>query len=227
MFNRKAAENFIFTYIDKILPDGKNKALYQTKFKNMSDEDFTKWMENLRNGVEILSLIAPNGGKVKLDVERNLNIAKEIGHEFFQRYWSRTPDGKGWYLSNDKYLVIDCTIRRQAQILAKKISYAKDNKTIDDISGQPTGHSKGSKVSFPELQMLVANGLDNSLIEFFKYRGGDENGFIAMQTLISRTGGASLNALRPYAGTVKSKESLYSMLVSMHLNNTLMHKIVY
>ena len=40
MKNRKAAEDFIIKYIDRILPDGKNKQIYVEMFKNMSDENF-------------------------------------------------------------------------------------------------------------------------------------------------------------------------------------------
>jgi hypothetical protein len=219
--NRKKAEEYILTYIDKILPDGVNKQLYLDKFKSMSDKDFNTWMEKLLSGETVLSLIAPNGQKVKLDVKRNLDIAKEIGHEFFQRYWSRTPDGRGWYRSNDKYLIIDVPIRRQAQLLVKKISFAKNNTSVDDLTGQPTGASKSAKISFPEVQMLIAKGLDATLCEFMKFRGGDTKGFAAMEASISRTGGASLKALTPYTSGVKSTMTLYSMLTSMHLSNNL------
>ncbi len=220
---RNKTEKFIIHYINKILPDGKNAKLYEEKFRSLNDSEFEQFMMDLKSGKVILSLLAPNGKEIKLDVKRNLDIAKELGHEFFQRYWNRTPDGAGWYLSNDKYLVIDVPIRRQAQLLVKKISYAKDNKTIDALTGQPTGKSKGSRISYPELQMMVANGLDYSLLEFMKFRGGDEKGFNAMETSISRTSGVSLKAISPYSGNVKSAETLYLLLTGMHLQNSLFY----
>lgn len=222
MGNRKEAEAYILKYIDAILPDGKNKAIYQEKFKQLDDAAFAKWMEQLANGEDVLNLVAPNGNPVKLDVKRNLDIAKEIGHEFFQRYWTRLPDGSGWYLSNEKYLVIEIPVRRQAQLLVKKISFAEHNRSVDDLTGQASGKSsKSSKVSYPEIQMLAAMGLEKTLSELIKYRGGDEKGMAAMDASISRTGGVSLKAIEPYAGTVRASQTLSAYLTGMHLSNNL------
>lgn len=223
MTNRKAAEAFILEWVEKLLPDGSNQEIYRNKFAKMSDEEFHTYMTHLQTEEEILNLIAPNGREVKLETKRNLDLAKELGFDFFQRIWKRTPDGSSWYLSHDKYLVIHLPVRRQAQLLIKKISIAEDNKSVDDFTGQPTGKSKSSKVSYPEVQMLASLGLNNVLSEFMKYRGGDEKGFQAMEASISRTGGVSLKAIEPYSGTVKSTQTLSSILTSMHLGNNLLY----
>lgn len=223
MGNRKAAEAFILEWVEKLLPDGRNQELYRLKFSKMSDDEFADYMQKLSTEEEILNLIAPNGAKVKLETKRNLDLAKELGYEFFQRIWKRTPDGNSWYLSYDKYLVVHLPVRRQAQLLIKKISIAEDNRSVDDLTGQPTGKSKSSKVSYPEVQMLASLGLNNMLSEFMKYRGGDEKGFQAMEASISRTGGVSLKAIAPYSGTVKSTQTLSSLLTAMHLGNNLLY----
>ncbi len=45
MANRKAAETFILDFMDKILPGGENRALYEALFKDMSDRDFDKLVQ--------------------------------------------------------------------------------------------------------------------------------------------------------------------------------------
>lgn len=89
------------------------------------------------------------------------------------------------------------------------------------MSGQPTGDSKGSKISFPELQNLAAMGLDNSVIEMMKYRGGDLKGFNAMNAMIARYGTTNLKTLQNYSSGVESTRVLKTFLTSCHLRSTL------
>ena len=218
--NRKAAEDYILKYIDKILPGSENTQIYKDLFASMSDKDFDGFMKQLEEGSSRLAIISPNLDKVKLDVERNLKIGDELKHDFFERIWLENPDGSK-YLSPIKYLIVDLPLRRQAQLLVKKISIPEDNKSVDDFTGQPTGKSKGSKISYPEVQIMAAMNLDNCLTEFMKYRGGDVKGFDAMNASISKTGGVSQKAIEPLAGGVKSTETLNIFLTCMHLSNTL------
>lgn len=221
MSKRSEVTNFIAEAIDKILPDGFNKKQILDFLNQKTDKEFEEYLINLKSGKERLTIIAPNGREIKLDLERNFKVAKEYNIDFFKRIWFDTPDGKGRYLSEDKYMVVKLPVRRQAQLLVKKISIPEDNKSIDALTGQPAGKSKGSRISYPEVQMLAAMGLNNTLSEFMKYRGGDIKGFNSMNTMIQRTGGVSLRAIEPYAGKVKSTETLSSYLTAMHLQNNL------
>lgn len=223
MSNRKAAENFILKYIDKLLPGSQNTTIYKDLFKSMSDQDFDEFMTKIETNQIRLAIIVPNFGKESLNVERNFSIAKELGHNFFQRLWIGIDEYKK-YLTPIPYLVVDLPLRRQAQLLVKKISIPEDNNSVDDLTGQPTGKSKGSKISYPELQVLAAMGYDNSISELIKYRGGDTKGFHAMNTVISRTGKVSLKQIEPYAGGVESTRTLYSILTGMHLKNNVVNK---
>ena len=221
MSNRKAAQEFIIKYIEKILPGSDNKTIYENMFKNMSDSQFDSFIQKLKSGTSKLAIISPNFGKQKLKVERNLAIAKELGHNFFERIWIDAKGERPKYLTPIPYMVVDLPLRRQAQLLIKKISIPEDNKTVDTLTGQPTGSSKGSKISYPEIQVMAAMGLDNSLIELLKFRGGDTKGFIAMNKMISLRGGVSLQAIERFAGGVESTKTLKAFLTSMHLSNTL------
>lgn len=221
MSNRKEAQDFILLYIDKLVPGGENKQLYQNLFESMSDEEFDTFMMDLESGKINLCITAPNFGKNRLETDRNLEIAKELNHKFFQRIWVPAENGNPAYLTPIPYLVVDLPIRRQAQVLSKKISIPEDNNSVDDFTGQPTGKSKGSKISYPETQVLAAIGLNEGLTEFLKFRGGDEKGFNAMNTMIDRTGSVSITAIEKYSSGVKSTHTLRTFLTCLHLRNNL------
>lgn len=220
--NRKAAEKELLACIEAILPGSPNTQIYRDIFKGMPDNEFDRWIVELENGTRQLSIIAPEMVQPTLSVERNLDLAEEWGHKFYERIWMDPQNGSPAYLSNDSYLVIDLPMKRQAQFLIKKISIPEDNRSIDTFTGQPTGKSKGSKISWPELQILAAlGGFDETISEFFKFRGGDLQGFNAMNDMIYRTGGVSLNAVGTLGTKVKAVQSLSTLLTSSHLTNTL------
>ena len=221
MSNRKEAEDFCLKYIGKLLPGGENVAIYKALFASMDDKAFKGFMDKLESGENHLSIIAPNFAKNSLSVERNLKIADELGHNFFQKLWMPAKGDNPKYLTPIPYLVVDLPLRRQSQLLDKKISIPENNNSVDDLTGQPVGKSKGSKLSYPEIQVMAAMGLDNSLVEMIKYRGGDSKAFNAMNRSIAQTGGASLKAIKPYADEVEAKRTLRTFLTCMHLRATL------
>lgn len=217
---RQSATKEIHDLLFEILPYEESVGLVVNMLNRKTDAEFTQYLEDLTNGKETLPLIAPNAVGPQLSVERNLKVADKIGHTFFERIWM-TDDTGNRYLSNDEYLIIDLPVKRMAQLISKKISIPEDNNTIDDLTGQPTGKSKGGKVTYPEVQILAALGLTETLTEFMKYRGGDEAGFRAMNASIENTGGVSLGAIEPYAGGVTATKTLNIYLTGMHLSNTL------
>lgn len=222
--NRKAVEKFIIDYVEKILPGGGNREAYEKLFVSMNDEAFDDWMKKLKDGTIRLSILAPNQSDKKISVERNLQLADELGHKFFERLWMDGKAGSAPYLSVPVYLVLDLPLRRQAQLLLKKITIPDSINSVDNLSGQPVGPSKGAKISYPELQILASKNLDNMTLEFIKYRGGDKQGFIAMNDSIARTGKVYLGSIEHLASGVESTKTLYTYLVCMHLSNSLTQK---
>ena len=217
---RKETESFIIEYIGKLSGE-ENKKLVTDFFKSLSDKQFDEFMTKLETGETHLSVIVPNySKKSKLDLKKNLTIAKELGHNFFQKLWIGPKGDEPKYLTPVEYMVVDLPFRRVAQLLTKKISIPEDNKHIDMLTGQPTGKSKASKISYPELQVLAALGLDNTIVEMLKYRGGDKRGFLALNILIEKYGGASQEVLERYASGVESTRTLKTFLTAMHLKNT-------
>lgn len=218
---RKQVEDFIIHYVEKILPGLGNKEAYQKKFAAMSDEDFAVFMKKCKEGSERLCILAPNQNAKKLDVRRNLDIGKELGHNFYERIWMDSKGGSPQYLSNPTYLICDYPLRRQAQLQIKKITIPENISSVDNLTGQPVGASKGAKISYPELQILASKGLDRSIVELIKFRGGDRQGFNAMNDSISRTGKVYQDSIEHLASGVESTQTLKTYLTCMHLDNTL------
>lgn len=218
MTNRKEATAFLIKYIYKITKSNHNKKLYTDLLANMTNAQFDKFVHDIDTKKQYLSVIVPVGAKEPLSVERNLEIAKELGYDFFQQLdvHSKQP-----YRTPLKYMVYRLPIRRAAQLLTKKISIPTDNKSIDMTTGQVTGKSKGSKLTMPELQILAGLGLNESLVELMKIRGGDLGSSNAMTTLLYKQGSVSQNVLEQYSTGVVSKNTLRSYLLGSHLKVTL------
>lgn len=221
MSNRKAATKELLKYIDKLLPGGENVKIYEEQLAKLTDAQFDAYMTKLESGEETLFLVAPNLSKNRLSVDRNLEIAKELNHNFFERLWLTDPHTGTTYLTPVPYLVVDLPLRRQAQLLNKKISIPDNNSHIDEMTGQATGPSKGSKLSFPELQTLYAQGLDRTIEELIKFRGGDTEAFRQMNAEMIDKGSVSLDALIDKGTRVKSTETLNILLKAMHFDNNL------
>lgn len=219
--NRPKAEAFILKYINKIAPDGRNVDIYKKLFASMSDKDFDKFMTDIESGDKFLVVISPNFDSTGVTTENNLKVAEELGHNFFQKLWIEGKDGLPTYLTPIEYLVVDLPLRRASQLLIKKISVPDHNRVVDTLTNQPTGDSKGAGFSYPEVQVCAAMGLDNSLIELMKYRGGDAKGGTAFNMMISKYGVANLSNLKQYASGVESTKTLKTFLTACHLKSTL------
>jgi hypothetical protein len=219
--NRKAAEAFVYKAVEALLPGGGNAELYQAYFAKMTDAEFDDWIGMLERNEAQLRLIAPNLTKVTLDFKRNLAVADKYNVKLYQRAWLTDPKTGDTTLTPKKYLTVHLPIRRQQQLLTKKISIADDNLHIDELTGQPTGVSKGATLSFPEMQLLYAKGLTNTTLEFIKLRGGDAKAFNEMNRQIVQTGTANVAEILRMNTRVTSTVSLSIILTGMHLSNNL------
>ena len=219
--NRKGAEKFLLDYVQKLDPSGLNKQFYIDEFKKMSDKTFDDMATAVSDGEYVLPIFSPAQGKVKLSSTRAVKVARELGHEIFQRLRLTDNVTGEVYLTPHKYLVIDLPMRRQAQLLIKKMSMPSVKETVDSLTGQVTGGSKGSALSFPELQVMAALGLNKSIEEMMKVRGGDSKAYRQFTNSIIQTGSGSLMNAGNTEGRVKSIESLHTLLLGMHLDNNL------
>lgn len=222
MANRAAAQKRLLDRIESLTPKSKkNRELYESRLKGMSDAEFGRFIERLSNGQESLMIVSPNEEDDGLSIENNFKVADSIGHSFFTKILVVGMEGMPDHVTPVEHMVIDLPIRRVSQTSDKKISVPKSSKVIDSLSGQVTGESKGSAISGPEVQVLAAMGLENTLIEALKYRGGDRQGRAALNGIISKHGHVNLKTLERYQSGVESTNTLRTYLTAMHLKNNL------
>lgn len=217
MANRQKAEAFILQYVKDLDPSGYNTEQWKKIFAEMSDKDFDDYMKKIRAGEATLVIFKPMYKVKELTEERALAVAKKYSVPIFERLRFRNDPNVPNHMSTIEYLVLDLPYRRQSQNVTKKISVPDDNKVIDHLSYQPTGASKGAKVSFPELQVLIGMGLDHTIEELTRFRGGDRGGFAAYNASMMRYGSVNLKSLNPYTTGVESTRTLKTLFLSAHL----------
>ena len=189
--------------------------------EGLSEKAFEQLMTEYRSGAKYLTLTAPNFAKSTLSLERNIAVAKKLGIKFHHQLWVEGDEDTPTYLTPVEYLVVKLPVRIAAQRLAKKMSVPKTQRVVNSLTGQPTGDSKGASISLPELRVCAAMGLDKTMVELMKYRGGDARGGAAMNASLMRTGRASQEVLSHFASGVQSTATLKSYLLSASLQNTL------
>lgn len=220
--NRKAAMDFYVDVLTQML-GSREQALWHKEnlFDHMSDDEFDALMAQYETGEEIAPIIVPNLTDVKLKMERNLAVAEKYDIPIFQHIEMTDAVTGVTFVTPKKYMVVDMSVRLQVEMLDKKIKIPEDNKHVDERTGQPTGPSKGSSVSFPELQVMSAQGFNAAIKELLRWRGGDEVGFQAMNRQIIDNGSVRLETLARLPTKVKSTETLGAYLMAAHLDNNL------
>lgn len=219
---RRQVEDYILKYITKIVSGDHNVKLYKDLFNRMTDKEFHEYMVKLKNKEITLSIIVPNGSKdIKVDINNNIKIAKELGFSFFQNiHFGKDGDNPG-YTTPNEYMVIKLPVKRAAQLLDKKISIARDPNDISSLTGQVLGDSRSSKLSGPEIQVLIGVGCKKSLVELLKIRGGDLGAGNAMEQMLIQTGNARQEDVIRYSTGVKSTDTLRNYFIAAHINSTL------
>lgn len=218
---RKQVQELILKYIGKIIDGKENIELYENLFNSMNDNDFDKFMQDIRDKKKHLAVVIPNDGKVRVSVENNLKIGKELGHEFFTKIkvtgHSEYPD----HILPIKFLSYFLPIRRAQQLLSKKISTPEHNMTIDSITGQVAGKSKAGSITFPEQQILLSMDMKQSALELAKIRGGDQGAAKALNDKLFKDGKATQAEVNQFSTTVGSTTALKNYLLAMGIRSTL------
>lgn len=212
---RKEIEAFIIKYVNKVDPSGENGKFYAERFKEMADKDLEKLIQNR------LPIFMPNGWKVKIDHYKNIEIARELGYEFRQHLFLTDPRTGVCAKTRYKHMMLELPVRRQSQMIDKKISIPEHSRTIDKTTGQVVGPSKGSSFSFPQTYVLYGKGYDATLREFLVARGGDIKAGQVIDRNIRTTGHSSLNFEGSDRTRVKSTQTTGVIFQSMHLGSNL------
>ena len=219
---RQKIEAWCLDLLKQLDASGLNAKIYQDKvFKPMTDKDFHQFIQDLKSGKRHLVIYAPNYGPVKLNLRKNIELGKKLGRNFFERIWIEGRDGLPTQLTPVTYFVIPTRVRRQAQLITKGVSVPKNMRTINALTGQPTGESQAAKISMPELQLCVSAGMNKSMLELMKYRGGDVRGGAALHSMLVRFGRASLDSLKPFASGVESTNYVNALFTAAHIKTNL------
>lgn len=220
--DRKAAEKEALYFINKFIPGSDNGKITADLFSRMSDDEFEEWIKALEDDKEIMALYAPNLQDETLHMSRIYEVADELEFELFQHLILTDQQTGQVYRTANKHMVGIVPFRRQVQMLVKKASIPSSNHVIDQRTGQPTGDSKGARLSAPELQVNASKGLHSMIKEMIKCRGGDEAAYLAMNRAIIETGQVSINAIMgEFDSSAKSNKTLSIYLKAQHLDNNL------
>lgn len=223
---RKAVQDYIIKYVGAIVAGNENTKLYQDLFDRMTDEEFDRFMVGMTEGKIHISVVVPNDGKTRVSVENNFRVAKQLGHEFFQRVKVTNHPDYPDHMLPIKALTMILPIRRAQQLLSKKISIPEHSMTTDVLTGQVAGKSRSSKLTYPEQQMLIAMDMKDTATEMVRIRGGDLKAQSEYVRQLANNGEVSQKDILDVAnlvsnGGVVSTRTLKYYLQGMHIKNTL------
>ena len=223
---RKAVQDYIIKYVSAIVAGNENTKLYQDLFDRMTDEEFDRFMVGMKEGKIHISIVVPNDGKTRVSVENNFRVAKQLGHEFFQRVKVTNHPDYPDHMLPIKALTMILPIRRAQQLLSKKISIPEHSMTTDVLTGQVAGKSRSSKLTYPEQQMLIAMDMKDTATEMVRIRGGDLKAQSEYVRQLANNGEVSQKDILDVAnlvsnGGVVSTRTLKYYLQGMHIKNTL------
>lgn len=212
---RKKILEYIVSVMDKVDPSGTNADIYRQLWPKMSDEQAIELISNP------IPIYAPNGGKVTIDHMRNLDIIREMGYEPFQRVWITDPATGSCSLTKFKHMVLPCPVRRQTQMIDKKISIPPHNRAVDKMTGQVTSKSKGSSFSFPQTYVMYAEGYTDTIKELLNTRGGNVKAGQVVDRQIRQFGNSSQKFQGVEKTHVKSSRTLGAFYTAQHIGNNL------
>lgn len=215
--SRKLAEEHILKTITLMDPSGFNTEKYKKFFSSMSDTQFDDYMKKLRDKKVKLTIYAPNL-KVFLKNADLLKAANSLNLKLFERLKLKDEITGTEYITPHKYLVLKLPVRRARQFLMHKLSVAESDKKIDVLTGQVTKPDQASSISFVEAELLHSRGLDSTLLEFMKVRGGDIHAFASMKQQLEDNGEVHLASI-DQASVPRSAIVMKIVLQCMYLDN--------
>ena len=219
--NRKAMEEFILKAVRKMDVTGRTFELLKEQFAKMDDKRFHAWYLDIKEGKDFVPIYMENhmDGK-RITTSHALDVCEEYGIPIFQRYWYRNPATGVKALSNKPVPFIHVMTRRQIETLFNKISVAEDNSRVDTLTGQPIGGA--SAITQPETLVYEEKGLEGSLVEKLKYRGGDIEGGRLFDQAIIETGKVSTTQLmEQHNTTTRVVQTADIYLTSAHYETNL------
>lgn len=216
---RKAIMKYLLKWYAKLDPTGDNVEYFKKKFEAMSDSQFAKYMDNLKEGKEQIHLIKPNMSKNVMTKDL-MDIMEELNLKLYHKIWV-TDDATGIkYLTDKEYPVVQLSVRRAQQFLDEKIGVPNSDTMISGMDDQVVGVDRSGGISNPELHSLHSRGLDVTCLELLRTRGGDQTAYSDLKRQIEETGTGELGLLAKNT-RAKSPVILAMFLKAMHIQSTM------
>lgn len=216
---KKKIVALVCSMLDYIDESGHNTELFKSQVGSMSDKDFAKYMQLLKEGKVQLNVEMPNL-KSKFDMHRLYAAAKKLGVKIFVRLKKIEPISGKTILTEHEYPVLSLPIRRTQQIIEKKMSLPEGDRTLDALTGQVTGPDQAAALSKEEIQILYNRGLTNTLREMLQVRGGNPELWAEFKQQIEETGEADID-LNSIDVHTRVSQMTGVLLKSMHIDSNL------
>lgn len=218
---RKEATQKFLSIIKRLDANGTNVERMSKFFNGMTDQQFDKYMRDLRDGKTQNYLVVPNMSK-RAGIDTLLKVAKDIDCKLYQRIWIKDEEGKE-YLTPHKHMVLNLPLRRMQQYLDKKMSVADSDTTIDGLTGQVTGSDRASSITNAEVQALGSKGLQKTLTEFVTVKGGNIAAYGEFKRQLEEEGSSRLSNLE--VDSVSRSAVIANVLFeSIHIENNFVER---
>lgn len=219
--NRKGFEDFVYTFMAKLTKGGGNKVIYGRLFATMNDKQLGDFVDKLEQGMPLSIWASSFDPKEKLDFDNLLKLCKEYGVNAVQRLIVYDEDTGIKSMTDYSAIIGTAELRKQRQMLVKKFGAAKDDYSIDDLTGQVMGDSRSTGISQPEITVLRNLGLYTMANELYNVKGGDLDALKAYKNDLVTTGRTNTNSSLRKGTIVKVLETAYHIMRGRHLDSNL------
>lgn len=221
MSNRKAAEDIILSFVKELTKGGHNFKVYSDLFSRLNDEQFGQFIDQIdkAGGIPIWSSNWDKDEHIEYDTI--LRLAKKYDVALETQLILTDEDTGLEFITPETYLVGTAEIRKQRQMLVKKFGAAKDDTSIDDLTGQVVGDSRGTGISGPEIKVLIALGLPTVAKELYDVKGGDIKALDVYRTELMETGQTNVNTALKRGSGQKSLQTSHFLFNARHIENNL------
>lgn len=217
--NRKKAEAFILDIMGRATKNGFNRTVYEKLFGDMNDKQFEQFVVALEQGKRLAIWFTDHSPNDMPVYENMLNLCREVGVELEQQLVIFDEDTGVKTMTAHKAIVGVVEARNQREMLNKKISVAKDDSMIDDLTGQVMGESRATGISQPEITVLRGLGLTIMANELYNVKGGDQAALRAYKNDILTMGHTTTNGSLKKGEIPKVLSTVYYLLRGRMLDN--------
>ncbi len=219
--NRNAFESFVLEFMGKITPGKGNVKIYKNIFAALNDNQFETFVQRLEQGQSLPIWLSNYDKQEMINFDNVVKLAKEYGVQIEQQLIMTDEDTGIEHITPETFFVGTAEVRKQRQMLVKKFSAAKDDSSIDDLTGQVIGVSKGGGLSYPEAQVLIELGLPTMTQELYDVKGGDLAALDHYRNELTTTGKTNTKSCLRKGSGVKALQTAHFLLRGRGLENNL------